>query len=240
MLDAEWPVIKKPKPVVSLIWSISGKGQMIIKKKRHFIQPDQVAFYLPGETYNMKAVSKPWHVRWMTLDGEFPADFIKALRLKREPTTVGHCPGFLFDILATAAQEADQKSEMYASLIAYHILLTAAGLSRDKNSEHNLAEKIKNKLEEEIGNSQFGVEQLSEHFNLHRSTICKIFSIHFKTTPSEYQKKLRIQRALSMLSESRLSISEIAHECGFHSTNYFSRVIKHTVGLTPSIIRDEL
>lgn len=240
MLDGEWPVMKRPKPVVSLIWTVSGKGQMIFKRKKHFILPDQVAFYLPGETYNMRAVSDTWHVRWIAMDGEFPVAFIKALGLKREPTTVGHCPGFLFDILSTATQEPDQKSEMYASLVAYHILLTAAGLSRDKNSEHNLAERMKSKLEEEIGNSQFGVEQLSQHFKMHRSTTCKVFSVQFKTTPSEYQKKLRIQRALSMLSESRLSIADIAHECGFHSTNYFSRVIKHTVGSTPSMIRGEL
>lgn len=240
MLDDEWPAMKRPKPVVSLIWTVSGKGQMTIKNKRYFLLPDQVAFYLPGETYQMKAASKTWHVRWMAMDGEFPAEFLKALQLKRFPQTVGHCPGFLFDILSTATQEPDQKSEMYASLIAYHILLTAAGMSREKNSEDSLAEKIKNKLEEEIGNSQFGVEQLSQNFSLHRSTICKLFSTHFKTTPSEYQKKLRIRRALSMLGESRLSIADIAHQCGFQSTNYFSRVIKHTVGSTPSMIREEL
>ncbi len=240
MLSGEWPAMKRPKPVVSLIWTVSGKGQMTIKGRRYLLLPDQVAFYLPGDTYQMKAASKTWHVRWMAMDGEFPAAFIEALGLKRFPQTVGHCPGFLFDILSTATQEADQKSEMYASLIAYHILLTAAGLSRDKSPEDSLAEKIKNKVEEEISNSQFGVEQLSQHFSLHRSTICKLFSTHFKTTPSGYQKKLRIQRALSMLGESRLPISEIASECGFQSTNYFSRVIKHTVGSTPSMIREEL
>jgi AraC-like DNA-binding protein len=110
-------------------------------------------------------------------------------------------------------------------------------MSRGTNSEDSLAEKIKNKLEEEIGNQHFGVEQLSEHFSLHRSTIYKIFSAHFKTTPSEYLKKLRIQRALRMLGESRLSVAEIAHTCGFQSANYFSRVIKATVGINPSMVR---
>ena len=49
---------------------------------------------------------------------------------------------------------------------------------------------------------------------------------------------MRIQRALSLLQETILPVSEVAKECGFTDESYFSRVIRRSVGDTPKRFRE--
>ena len=66
----------------------------------------------------------------------------------------------------------------------------------------------------------------------------RIFNETFHTTPLNYIITLRVNRACSLLRESRLTISEIAFQCGFTDSNYFSRIFKKKTGLTLRQFRD--
>lgn len=65
----------------------------------------------------------------------------------------------------------------------------------------------------------------------------RIFSETYNTTPLNYILTLRINHACSLLKESRLPISNIALQCGFSDSNYFSRIFKKKTGLTPKQFR---
>lgn len=50
----------------------------------------------------------------------------------------------------------------------------------------------------------------------------------------EYLTSIRIQKAKELLSDSNLSIREVCNEVGYQDPNYFSRLFKKNVGVTPS------
>lgn len=52
-----------------------------------------------------------------------------------------------------------------------------------------------------------------------------------------YLNEIRIQKAAVLLNNTRLSITEIAVEVGFHDVNYFSRVFKRNMGISPQKYR---
>lgn len=54
-----------------------------------------------------------------------------------------------------------------------------------------------------------------------------------------YIRSLRIKKACELLRDTDLTISEIFVECGFDSANYFSRVFKQVMGMSPSEYRKE-
>ena len=64
---------------------------------------------------------------------------------------------------------------------------------------------------------------------------------HFKnitgTTIKAYILDARIKRAHDLLVFSKKSITDIAFECGFDDSNYFSRAVKKHLGMSPSEIR---
>ena len=78
-------------------------------------------------------------------------------------------------------------------------------------------------------------------WNLHCSTVT--VTEHFKNeygmTVMEYVMKKRMEKAVRLLTNSELSIREIAEECGFGDDEYFSRCFKSTYGAPPKQWRRE-
>lgn len=62
----------------------------------------------------------------------------------------------------------------------------------------------------------------------------RLFKSAFSTTPNMHIIALRMQKAQQLLKNSEMSVGEIAWSCGYDDQNYFSRVFKRYVGLTPT------
>jgi transcriptional regulator GlxA family with amidase domain len=65
----------------------------------------------------------------------------------------------------------------------------------------------------------------------------RLFAIQLKCSYADQYRSLRLQRAHELLKQSAVSISEIAHSCGFSSASHFCRLYRNTYGRTPSAER---
>lgn len=72
------------------------------------------------------------------------------------------------------------------------------------------------------------VAHLSEH------SFCRYFRIKTGKTYTDFLHEIRIKHACKLLSESRLSISQIINECGFVNYANFFRYFKQLTGKTPA------
>ena len=63
------------------------------------------------------------------------------------------------------------------------------------------------------------------------------FKTVFGETPGRYLQRRRIERAMSLLRTSELTVGEICVEVGFASVATFTRQFKEIVGETPSTFR---
>ena len=50
----------------------------------------------------------------------------------------------------------------------------------------------------------------------------------------EYLQSLRIQHACAMMEQGFTAVADIASHCGFDDPQYFSKVFKRHLGLTPT------
>ncbi len=75
--------------------------------------------------------------------------------------------------------------------------------------------------------------QLAEQLSLHPVTISRYFSRYFTCTLGEYRRRVKVERALPMVREGRLSLTEIAYSCGFADQAHFTRTFQHITGLLP-------
>ena len=69
--------------------------------------------------------------------------------------------------------------------------------------------------------------------HLSTSKFHHVFKQHTVLTPIEYINNTRINRAKEMLSDTNLSISDIAERAGFSDQNYFCRIFKKKTGISP-------
>jgi len=86
-------------------------------------------------------------------------------------------------------------------------------------------------------NENVSLTELSQELNLHPVTISKSFSKHFHCTLGEYSRKIKIDKAVSLMNRSKRSLTEIALECGFFDQSHFIRAFKDATGFTPTEYR---
>src|SRR6516164_178743 len=63
------------------------------------------------------------------------------------------------------------------------------------------------------------------------------FRATFGETPHRYLQRRRVERAMELLRETELSVTEICLDVGFHSLGTFSRIFREVVGESPTQYR---
>lgn len=81
------------------------------------------------------------------------------------------------------------------------------------------------------------VQILCSHFHLSHSEIYSIFREYFNSTPAEYIKMRRLNKACDLLATTSLPVNEIAKQCGIPDYNYFSKIFKRAFDISPRDFR---
>jgi AraC family transcriptional activator of pyochelin receptor len=81
------------------------------------------------------------------------------------------------------------------------------------------------------------LEDLAHEVGLSRSGLCAGFRQILGQSVFDYTQELRMQHALSMLSERNVSISQIAYAVGYNRASSFSVAVQRHFGATPSELR---
>jgi len=77
------------------------------------------------------------------------------------------------------------------------------------------------------------LEETAASINISASYLSKIFSNHLHTSYSAFLLNEKIIYARRLLIDSKLSMTDIAVECGFSSNAYFSDCFKKSAGMSP-------
>jgi len=85
--------------------------------------------------------------------------------------------------------------------------------------------------------SDINLESLAHLAQMSVATFIKAFRAAFHTTPYQFLLDRRIDRAKTLLSSTRLSITEISAAVGFSTPNHFATTFRQRVGLTPRDFR---
>lgn len=131
-------------------------------------------------------------------------------------------------------------TSMVASLrlTVFSILLEAANqLVSTRTFEPKLVVQATiNFMESNLGET-ISIEEVAEAVHCSRARLFQVFKDSTGMTPNDYWQRLRIDRALRMLTGSKKSITEIAMDCGFSTSQYFSSVFRKYSGVSPTDYR---
>ena len=82
-------------------------------------------------------------------------------------------------------------------------------------------------------------EGLCDRFFVSRNTLYRAFRERFGTTVNQYLISLRTERAKRLLTETEMTIAEVAIAVGIEDYHYFCRVFTRQAGVAPGAFRRE-
>lgn len=80
-------------------------------------------------------------------------------------------------------------------------------------------------------------KQLADTFFVNSSYLSRYFHQHYNITITDFIIKVRIEHAMRLLIATNVSIGNIALNVGFDDANYFTRVFKKKIGISPTDYR---
>ena len=92
----------------------------------------------------------------------------------------------------------------------------------------------------QLGNGEFGVEDLADALSQSRSTVYRRLRDHLGQSPSAFIREIRLQQGARLLRNDEGTVSEIAYAVGFKSVSYFSKSFGDQYGVVPSAYADAI
>ena len=124
------------------------------------------------------------------------------------------CGAYLGEFLALAGQK----------------MKTAENLAYQRNRV--LLDRVCDQMLKEHGEPH-SLQYYADFCNLSLGRFSHVFKEGMGVSPHEYLTRIRIEKAMQLLENSKLSVAEVAEQTGFSGQNYFSRAFKRYTGKTP-------
>ncbi len=110
---------------------------------------------------------------------------------------------------------------------------------RTKKNEHenSLVQRAQEYIRDNY-QKDLSLDELSRELDISPYYFSKLFKEETGSNFVEYLTGLRMNRAKEMLKDDRCSMKEICAQIGYSDPNYFSRIFKKNIGLTPTEYRE--
>lgn len=128
------------------------------------------------------------------------------------------------------------QKEMLELIIRQQLVSTIEAVLLGSERKINFRERIDNILQEKQLNL-VTLNDIAEELGVSTQYLCKTYKEETGITVHKYLTSKRLKYAKNLLKYSKLSIKEIAQECGFQDTIYFTKLFKRYNEITPSEYR---
>lgn len=145
-------------------------------------------------------------------------------------------------LLEAMVQEFTNQESFYSSQLSSYFVLVLNNILRvvvpgKKNrSSRDIIKKVLSYIHEHY-QEDITNQHLGEIFNYHPYYLSRLILAHTGTTLHQYLLSYRINKAIELLQNTDIPISEIAFLSGFNNISYFSQYFKKSTGYSPSAFR---
>lgn len=158
---------------------------------------------------------------------------------------VGDIQAQVEDILEEMLREYVNENRYYDILLKGDLLRLLALVVREykREGQNNENGEIFEKYREAIRNSmnyirehynqELRLDEICKHSMMSKTYFCYIFKHLTGKTFSAYLTDLRMQKAMELLLDTKMSITEISYQVGFNDVTHFCRMFKKIVGVSP-------
>jgi len=225
---------------LQLVLLYTGEMTVTIDGRPLHVQPGHVVLLKPGheELFTFSKTEETWH-RWIS---------VRVAALPEEVrTTLYQLPEFL-----PLTEEMNKLTDLMLGMLRHVPPIDATMLSLGLAAIHLYPTETRRLyLQQEKHPAlyaaltwinahyadEISLHALADHAGVSQEHLIRLFKQHEQSTPMQYLWCYRVNRAVELLMNTGLTVSEIAERCGFKTSHHFARLMKQYKGRTASEIR---
>ncbi len=141
-------------------------------------------------------------------------------------------------MIGSTPMMAEVRSKVYSSVTS---LWEVCSSGRNSGAQSRLVRQaatlLREGAEDDIADKDESIEDVARQLGYGKSRLYSLFTREVGMAPNDYRQRIRIKRCCEKLTKTSDSVTAIGIDGGFHSSQYFSRVFKKYVGVTPTEYR---
>ncbi|MFA7231620.1 MAG: AraC family transcriptional regulator [Victivallaceae bacterium] len=223
--------------------TVSGCGTLYVEGRRYPV-PVGSMFIIerPGPyIYCYEGDGEEWRFEYVSIAFASPAGiFPEKLRIEPVFALAEHDRlNEMLTELINLRRTPGYRVSLLDSAMAYRFFLAYVGIrTRQEREPHPVAEKMRQIILSKVSDSEFNLATHCTRLGYTKEAMIRIFHHSFGLPPGRFLQEQRLNLACELLRTGNLKIKEIAALTGFSSANYFSRLFRQRLKLTPQEYRD--
>ncbi len=233
------------RPDYLIHFILSGKGRYHVEDTRHcleagqgfLIEPDVLTFYQADP-------EEPWEYLWIGFNGTNVKEYLRDIGLNSRQLIfcsdqADELKGTVLEMLKDTTSSISSQYKRQGLLYSFFSILTkniSISLPLKQNGENVYI----NRAVEYVRNNYFNVVRvgdIAKYVCVDRTYLYELFRRYLNVSPQEYLMNYRMTRAAELLTNTELTLEEIALSCGYQSAYSFGKVFKAKRGITPAKYR---
>lgn len=237
---SEIPFFRK-QITCTLHYVIEGKGILEfrgqtyqIDKGNYFILPSQESFrYVPDRR-------SPWRYFWLGFSGFQVKRYYE--ELSENGPILSNIPEKESERILTPVFQKIQENSYVPYYLAMSTFYGVLAVCANKNvlPSDTYAQKAKELIDLNYYSEHFNIDTLCRMAHVSHSYLCKVFLKETGKTLKDYLTDIRMQTAVRLLSDSKISIKAIASRVGYADDLNFMKAFKKRYGITTTAYRKGL
>ena len=236
------------RPNYLLHYCLSGQGEYHVNNQVYQIKAGDAFLIMPNVvTYYQADQHEPWTYLWISFDGSKTRQYLKRCNLD-EHNLVVHCD-YINELRETtiailAHNKLSYSNELFIQGQLYtffSFLAKSANITYNDNVAPNYNPYVDKAIEYIQNNYQemVTVNEIADYLSLNRSYLTTLFKKHLHLSPQEFLLKYRMMRAEDLLTNTDLTINQIAFSCGYSNQLSFSKAFSNSHQMAPRDYRKQ-
>ncbi len=236
-------------PYPQFFYHTCGEGLLVMLGRKYTLS-ENMGFYIPAnvphEYYPTTAV---WDVRWMTPGGDGVEALCEALNVRAGTYRFDNTAAL--DVIQNRMYDELVNDQVYGrfaagAMVSEYITEFArqANLLRESDIPETRKKTVYEMHFDHLAHfidyhymHTITISDLCDVIKVSPQHLCRVFRSCKGMRPMEYVTFVRISNAKLMLKTRDDEIGDIAEWCGFSDGNYFSKVFRKSVGISPGEYR---
>lgn len=234
-----WEIATRCISNYELVFVLSGQGDIIIDGRHLTVHRGDLICFRPGMPHSLSVPREPY-MEFYGVHFTLPPD---VSRLPLPDDMKIDSPYRIESLFKTLLEVYNQKPCLYRwqqNLLLEQILCEIFSVLHQKSTPIELTriKKVLASIHDDPARP-FTLEELSLHAGVKKTLFLKAFRSVTGTTPRQYIQSLRLEHARDLLLDTDQSVTQIAGQCGYSDSFYFSRCFKNYFGASPQQYRRE-